>query len=918
MPRRFASSYVAKLIVMTLLAASLGGVPRRVLGVEINLAPAAKATASYTSGDTTVEALSNGDSPRNSRDSRRRSYGNWPRRGTQWVEYEWPQAIKTNRVAVYWWDDRQGVRTPESARLLAWNGTKLAPVAEGEELGVKPDQFNELTFPETTTTRLRLEMNGEGEYSTGILEWRVIDSGGSPTFPPRVKAGSDRIAVLGGKTYLDGEVITLAGDETPVAWTKASGPGTVTFADPTARSTTATFDAVGEYTLALTARDGDQSGESTVHVKVIPAAVGPALSPVVTGRYRITSPLWRQRVKSLIVSWLPYCCEKIADPGLREGGINNFEEAAKKLAGQPAARHRGYPFSNAWVHNTVESICLALMIDPQGDSEIVAAQAKLRATLEDWIPKILATQEADGYMQTAFTLSGNPHWTIRGDHEGYVAGYFIESALAHYIMSDRKDPRMYAAAKKLADCWYENLGPAPKRTWYDGHQEMELALVRLGRFVNQEEGAGKGDRYIQLAKFLLDSRDGGSEYDQSHVPVVKQYEAVGHAVRAVYSYAAMTDIALETGDRDYQSAIESLWDNIVNKKYYVTGGVGSGETSEGFGPDYSLRNNAYCESCSSCGEIFLQHKFNLLRADAKYADLYEETLYNALLGSMDLAGDNFYYQNPLDANGARYPWHVCPCCIGNIPRTLFMLPTWMYATSPDGLYVNLYLGSEATIDDIAGTSVTVAQDTNYPWDGAVTLRITPAESRRFTLRLRSPKRDVSELYRSAPAADGIVDLKVNGEPVDAKVDKGYVAIDREWKAGDVVTLTLPMRVQRVRASDKIAATRGRVALRYGPLVYSIESADQQSLDGELPANTPLAVEWQPDLLEGVMAVKGKFADGSNLLAVPNYARNNRILRRSQRPSADTASAAPAPQGSQNWSRNGRSIVWMREATDETQ
>jgi DUF1680 family protein len=379
----------------------------------------------------------------------------------------------------------------------------------------------------------------------------------------------------------------------------------------------------------------------------------------------------------------------------------------------------------------------------------------------------------------------------------------------------------------------------------------------------------------------------------------------------------MADIAVETGDRDYQGAIESLWDNIVNKKYYVTGGVGSGETSEGFGPDYSLRNNAYCESCSSCGEIFLQHKFNLLRGDAKYVDLYEETLYNALLGSMDLAGDNFYYQNPLDANGPRYAWHVCPCCIGNIPRTLFMLPTWMYATSPDSLYVNLYLGSEATIDDIAGTSVTVAQDTNYPWDGAVSLRITPKESRRFTVRLRSPQRDVSELYRSTPAADGIADLKVNGEAVDAKVDKGYVSIDREWKAGDVVTLTLPMKVQRVRASDKVEATRGRVALRYGPLVYSIESADQ-SLDGELAANTPLSVEWKPELLEGVMAVKGKFTDGSDMLAVPNYARNNRIQSRPQRLSSDGGPDTAPQQGPRNRGRNGRSVVWMLEASDEAQ
>ena len=210
----------------------------------------------------------------------------------------------------------------------------------------------------------------------------------------------------------------------------------------------------------------------------------------------------------------------------------------------------------------------------------------MKATLEDWIPKILAAQESDGYIQTAFTLSDRQHWSPRhrGDHEGYVAGYFLEAGIALYNLTEGQDLRLYNAAKKLADCWDAHIGPAPRQPWYDGHQAMEIALVRFGRFVNDVEGPGKGDRYIQLAKFLLDCRQDGSEYDQSHVPVVQQYEAVGHAVRASYSYAGMSDVAMETGDIDYQSAVLSLWDNIVNRKYYVTGGIGSGETSEGFGP----------------------------------------------------------------------------------------------------------------------------------------------------------------------------------------------------------------------------------------------------------------------------------------------------------------------------------------------
>jgi DUF1680 family protein len=219
-----------------------------------------------------------------------------------------------------------------------------------------------------------------------------------------------------------------------------------------------------------------------------------------------------------------------------------------------------------------------------------------------------------------------------------------------------------------------------------------LGLVRFATLVDEVEGAGKGREYVALAKFLLDQRQGGEEYDQSHVPVTRQYEAVGHAVRAVYSYAGMAEVAGETGDVDYHSAVQSLWNSIVNRKYYVTGGVGSGETSEGFGREYSLPNNAYCESCAGSGELFFQHALNRTWQEARYADLYEETLYNAILGGVDLEGRNYTYTNPLDSGEKRYQWHVCPCCVGNLPRTLLSLPTWMYATSDDSLTVNLYAG----------------------------------------------------------------------------------------------------------------------------------------------------------------------------------------------------------------------------------
>jgi DUF1680 family protein len=379
----------------------------------------------------------------------------------------------------------------------------------------------------------------------------------------------------------------------------------------------------------------------------------------------------------------------------------------------------------------------------------------------------------------------------------------------------------------------------------------------------------------------------------------------------VYTYSGMADVAVETHDVDYQSAVKSLWDNIVHKKYYVTGGVGSGETSEGFGPDYSLRNNAYCETCSTCGEIFFQWKMHLAYHDARYADLYEQSIYNALIGALDLEGRNFYYDNPLDARVVRYPWHNCPCCVGNIARTLLMLPTWMYSKSQNGVYVNLFAGSRVTIADVAGTDVELVQTTDYPWKGRVSIVVNPKARATFAVRIRVPNRDVSDLYSSAPAANGLTSVAVNGTPITPAVANGYATISRAWRAGDTIEVDLPLRAQRVHASDRVEATRGRVALRYGPLVYDIEQVDQD-ITAALDPSAPLSPEWRPDLLGGVMVIESRFANGVPLLAVPNYARANR------QPPAPPSPAA-APQGQTGGAAPVRpaprppfSVVWIRE------
>lgn len=765
-------------------------------------------------------------------------------------------------------------------------------------------------------------------------------------------AGVDRVTVRTGKTYLRGwagygeppktnvpgstnakaAAAVQQNSAIQVQWTKAAGPGKVEFANAKALITTARFSAPGEYVLQLTAADGKANASSTLRVLVEEPPPPRQLDAVYAKNFRIDSPLWTARAKALIVNWIPHCIDQInrTDIAVGAGGIDNFVEAGKKLRGEPHGLHKGYVFSNAWVYQTVEAMSIALMVDPQGDAEILAAHRKMRATLEDWIPRILSAQEPDGYLQTAFTLSRQDYWgkfvdtsnfkhwdpAHRGDHEGYVAGYFLEAAINHYQMTDHKDARLYNAAKKLADCWCDNLGPAPKKPWYDGHQQMEQGLVRFGRFVNDVEGSGKGQRYIELAKYLLDARYTTAtsprqqqEYDQSHLPVTQQYEAVGHAVRAAYTYSGMADVAVETHDADYQSAVKSLWDNIVNRKYYVTGGIGSGETSEGFGPNYSLGNGAYNESCATCGLIFFQWKLNLAYRDARYVDLYEESMYNALLGATNLEGTEFYYDNPLDERVARYRWHVCPCCVGNIPRTLLMLPTWMYAKSPEGIWVNMFAGSSITLENAGGTDVEMVQKTDYPWNGKVSITVNPKiAGKRFTVRVRVPSGGVSTLYQARGGVSAGLQgpVRVNGASIGKPpVERGYIAVTREWKAGDRIDLELAMQPRRVYASPKIEALRGKVALRCGPLLYNIEEEDNPGFQGKsLDPKAPLTTEWRKDLLGGVMVVRGKFSDGSPMVAIPNYARMNRRKGTEYPPKEpDQKLLAGKPPAS---------LVWMRE------
>ncbi len=356
-----------------------------------NLALVATATTSFASGHETIHALNNGFYPENSNDKRHGAYGNWPMKGTQWVEYTWTKPIHTGRVNVYWFDDHRGVRLPKACRLKYFDGKQFVPVKNAKGLGLKEHAFNTTAFDALRTTKLRLEMDSSGE-STGILQWRVYDWGDSPNFPPLVFAGLDRAVVSPGKTWLSGSVRGAATPDGQLAttWSKQSGPGDVVFDDPAFAKTMASFSSPGDYVLKLTADAGQLRGEDTLCVHVVPPPPATPLRAVATTRYAVTSPLLRQRLKQIIIHWIPHCYEKLSEPNLPEGGIENFTQAGNKLAGRPFVGHRGPPWPNAYVHNTVESMCLALMFDPQGDREIVVAQAEIKKKLDDWIPKILA------------------------------------------------------------------------------------------------------------------------------------------------------------------------------------------------------------------------------------------------------------------------------------------------------------------------------------------------------------------------------------------------------------------------------------------------------------------------------------------------------------------------------------------------
>jgi DUF1680 family protein len=617
-----------------------------------------------------------------------------------------------------------------------------------------------------------------------------------------------------------------------------------------------------------------------------PASTYP-ITAVPFTQVRLTDSFWAPRIETNRAVTIPFGFKKSEE----EGRMRDFERAAGVRTGGFEGK---MPFNDTDVYKLIEGASYSLQSHPD---------PQLDRFLDGIIAKIAAAQEADGYLTTYKTidpmkspadwLKAGPKWDLelQGSHELYNSGHLYEAAYAHFRATGKRT--LLAVAVKNADLIARTFGPG-KRTTPPGHQIIETGLVKLS--------AATGDaRYRELARFFLDQRGNAQghalfgSYNQDHVRVVEQREAVGHAVRAAYMYSAMVDIATLDDDPLYREAVQRIWDNVVSRKLYVTGALGARHDGEAFGDDFELPNRtAYGETCASIASIYWNQRLFLQSGESKYIDVLERTLYNAAIAGVSLKGDTFFYPNPLESDGrksfnqgalTRKPWFDCSCCPTNLARFIPSIPDYVYAAKKDVLYVNLFAASEATAD-LGGGKVALVQETRYPWDGHVSLRVAPEKPAAFEVRVRIPGwargRPVpSDLYRYLEVTGPAYELRVNGSPVTASLSEGYAVLARSWKPGDVITLDLPMPVRRVLADDRIADDRGRTALERGPLVYAVEGLDNDGsvLDLSVSDQALLKPEERPDLLGGITVLRGAVADSAGkkrpLTAVPYYAWSNR-------------------------------------------
>ena len=556
---------------------------------------------------------------------------------------------------------------------------------------------------------------------------------------------------------------------------------------------------------------------------------------------------WGDRIQAAREVTIPLAFSKCES----EHRYKNFEMAAYTLQhpGHPGlktpewdvAKFMGFSFDDTDVYKTIEGASYVLQTYPD---------AKLKAYIDSVLDVVAAAQESDGYLYTARTINpehphgwaANRRWAAEehASHELYNLGHMVDAACAHYQATG--STKFLDIAKRYADCVVKEVGPNPGQACVvPGHQIAEMALARLYVLTGEK-------KYLDEAKFLLDYR-GKTEhkdvYSQSDKPVVDQTEAWGHAVRAGYMYAGMADVAALLGDSTYIKAIDTIYENIVSKKYYLTGGVGARHGGEAFGADYELPNlTAYNETCAAISMVYLFERMFLLHGEAKYIDCLERTLYNGVISGMSIDGGKFFYPNPLSSDGryrfnadgtmTRQPWFGCACCPSNLCRFIPSMPGYVYGVRDNNLYVNLFAANTATIQ-IGGKNVTLEETTQYPWDGDISIKVLQNKAKAFNMMIRIPgwvqnKAVPSDLYAYSDDIFSTYDITVNGECVDSELENGYFVINRNWKKGDIICIHFDMPVRTVVASPRVTDDRGRVAVERGPLVYCTEWADNGDIN----------------------------------------------------------------------------------------
>ena len=568
--------------------------------------------------------------------------------------------------------------------------------------------------------------------------------------------------------------------------------------------------------------------------------------PVDFSKVRITDSFWQPRLKTHAEVTLSACINQCEQETNR---MKNFAVAA----GMEKGEFRGFVYDDSDVYKMIEGASYSLMNNPN---------PVLEKKLDEMIAKIEGAQLEDGYLMTYFIL-GNlaDRWTNMDKHEMYCCGHLIEAAIAYYRATGKR--ALLDVAIRYADHINRTFGEG-KKEWVPGHQEIELALVKLYRTT-------QNPAYLKLAQWLLDQRGHhkgdwkAKDYYQDLKPVRELSKISGHAVRAMYMFTGMADVAAITQDSGYRIALDRLWEDVVEKKMYLTGGIGSSRHNEGFSEDYDLPNEeAYCETCASVGMVFWNQRMNMLKGESRYEDVLERAMYNGALAGISLSGDRFFYVNPLASSGKhhRKAWYGTACCPSQISRFLPSVGNYIYALSENTVWVNLYIGSETEVE-ISGVTVALKQETLYPWNGNVTFYVNPRESKDFKMKLRIPA--WCEKYV----------VKVNGQIEEGKKEKGYVVIDRLWAAGDVMELNMNMTVKVVAADPRVKANAGKRALQRGPLVYCMEETDNPGFDQlGLSSATTYTTAFEKELLGGVVtitALEGK----ERIKFIPYYAWDNR-------------------------------------------